>query len=275
MRCITFAIMLLALITLPALAQDTTLERTGVPPVASAGIAEISNEELMDIINRADSFFTSQDIENMAVDIVIYRDPGKELTLDDLKSGDVAYKARFSPIISHYFYESPGWYLLRMMGMDVIRSETVPDKPVFTNLLPLPGGQINIPSIMDNYDIEYLGTGEINERETHMVRISAKNYKEQFIKYSIYEFDTEEGYLSRIESHFDNGYWRGQGSGEFYYRERDGKLLPAYGYGEIFISPFFYVTLWGSWYNWEFNAEDFAETLHRGEEDAFEPIDLG
>ncbi len=260
----------------PLSAQDEeTTEKKTVPPVPEVDIPEISEEELMAIVNRADNFFSDQDVENMVVDIIIYRDPGKQLTLEDLKSGEVDYKAKLSPIYAHYFYETPGWYQLKIMGMIVASSEM--ESPTnYTSLLPLPGGQINIPSVMDNYDLEYLGYGEVNDRQTHRIRLAAKDFDKQFIRYSIYDFDVEEGYLSRIESHFDNGgFFQGHGSGEFYYTDRGGKILPAYGTGDIFFRPCFHINLWGAWYKWKFNSENFMDTLSIGDDDKFETINIG
>lgn len=260
----------------PLTAQDEEItEKKTVPPVPEVDIPEISVDELMAIIDRADNFFSDQDIENMAVDIIIYRDPGKQLTLQDLKSGEVEYKAKLSPIYAHYFYETPGWFQLKIMGI-IVASSDLESPTNYTSLLPLPGGQINIPSVMDNYDLVYLGYGEVNDRQTHRIRLAAKDFDKQFIRYSIYDFDVEEGYLSRIESHFDDGgFFQGHGSGEFYYSERSGRLLPAYGNGEIFFRPFFHINLWGSWFKWKFNSEDFMGTLSRGDEDKRETINIG
>ena len=261
---------------LPLIAQDDeSAEKKTVPPIPECDIPEISEEELLAIIERSDNFFTDQDVENIAVDLVVYRDPAGDLTLEDMKNGAVEYKAKLSPIYAHYFFEAPGWYQLKIMGMIVVSSDM--ESPTnYTSLLPLPGGQLLIPSITDNYNFQYLGYGEVNDRQTHKVRVAADDFKTQFIKYSLYEFDVEEGYLSRIESHFDDGrYFRGHGAGEFYYAERKGKLLPQYGKGDIFFRPFFHINLWGTWFKWEFNAEDFESTLTRGDEDAVEIIDIG
>ncbi len=261
---------------LPLNAQyDESTERKTVPPIPESEIPEMSEEELLAIIERSDNFFTGQDVETMAVDLVIYRDPGNELTLEDMKSGDVEYKARLSPIYAHYFFEAPGWYHLKIMGMIVVSSD-MEGPNNYTSLLPLPGGQLLIPSIIDNYCFEYLGYSEVNDRRTHKVRVAAKDLEAQFIRYSIYEFDVEEGYLSRIESHFDDGrYFQGHGAGEFYYAKRKGKLLPQYGRGEIFFRPFFHINLWGTWFKWDFNSVDFDSTLTRGDDDSVEIIDIG
>ncbi len=264
----------LALIPSVVFAQDEaeTPQREGIPPVEGPEVPEMSQEEMIAIVNRSDSFFTDQGIENMAVDVDIFRDPAERLSLNDLKTGEVDIKAVFSPIIAHYFYNSPGWYQLKVMGITVATSE--PGVATYTNLLPFPGGQLNIPLVMDNYDMIYLGYGEFDHRPTQRIRFVARDFKNTFIKYSIYEFDVEYGYLCRVDSHFDNQYWQGHGSGEFYYIKRGGKLLPGYGHGEIVILPFFKTALWGRWYNWEFNSEDFDETLGRGESDAFTPIEV-
>lgn len=270
------AVFLLLSTPLPLFAlDDESTERKIAPPIPESDIPEISEEELLAIIERSDNFFTSQDVETIAVDLILYRDPGKELTLEDMKSGDVEYKARLSPIYAHYFFEAPGWYQLKIMGMIVVSSDM--ESPTnYTSLLPLPGGQLLIPSITDNYYFEYLGYGEVNDRRTHKVRVAANDFDAQFIRYSLYEFDVEEGYLSRIESHFDDGgYFRGHGAGEFYYAKRKGKLLPKYGRGEIFFRPFFHINLWGTWFKWDFNAEDFESTLTRGDDDSVEIIDIG
>lgn len=269
-RITLIALLLVCSVAVNAQEESETPKREGMPPLPEVDIPEISDEELMAIINRADNFFADQGIENMAVDLDIFRDPSRQLTIEDMKSGEVDIKAVFSPIIAHYFYQPPGWYQLKIMGILVATSE--PGVATYTHLLPLPGGQVNIPLVIDNYDLIYMGYGEFNNRKTHKIRLAAKDFKNEFIKYSIYEFDVEKGYLCTVSSHFDNGYWRGHGSGEFYYIERGGKLLPGYGYGEILILPFFKTALWGRWYNWEFNSDDFEMTKSRGADEAFVPI---
>ena len=252
--------------------ENVELEPREIPKQAPLNVPEISQEELLAIIDRADAFFSDQGIENIAVDLKLFRDPAQVLSLEDLKTGVVDSKAPFSPIIAHYFYQVPGWYQLKIMGILIACSE--PGVTTYTNLLPLPGGQLDIPEVMDNYDLIYLGQGEMNGRPTHRVRLVTKDFKKEFIKYSIYEFDAEAGYLCRVESYFDDGYWQGHGSGEFYYKERDGKMLPAYGYGEICIMPFFKTALWGRWDNWEFNSPDFNKTLGRGKEEKLKLIEV-
>ena len=266
MRSILFITILFfcAFGVIPASAEEGVEPELREIPMGESNIPEMSHEELLAIIDRSDAFFKEQGIENIAVDLKIFRDPARVLTLADLISGEVDAKAPFSAVIAHYFYKVPGWYQLKVMGLLIAASE--PGPTAYTNMLPLPGGQLDIPEVMDNYDIIYLGRGEMNGRPTHRVRLVTKDFKKEFIKYSIYEFDAEDGYLCRVQSHFDDGYWCGNGGGEFYYKERDGKLLPAYGYGEIQIFPFFKTALWGRWDNWEFNSPDFDKLVNQEEE---------
>ena len=276
LKYLTFLCILLLqlIIAYPIHSQEVIEEeRKGIPPIPATEIPEITDEELLEIIDRSDLFFFNQDIENLAVDMKLFRDPSRQISLQDMKTGKVDEIATLSPIFAHYFYEAPGWYQLKVMGFVVATSEN-DDLTSFTSLLPLPGGQLNIAEVTDAYDLTYLGYGEVNDRETHRVRFSAKNFGEEFIRYSVYDFDIEEGYLSRVESHFDNGYYVGHGFGEFYYTERKGRLLPAYGYGEIFIQPYFRIILWGRWFNWDFNSEEFGGSLKPGEEEEQEAIDV-
>jgi hypothetical protein len=265
-------LLLTALTVLPSFAEENVEPEPREIPKYELNAPGISQEELIAIVDRSDAFFREQGIENIAVDLRLFRDPARVLTLDDLITGAVDSKAPFSPVIAHYFYQVPGWYQLKIMGILIASSEH--GVSTYTHLLPLPGGQLDIPEVMEKYDLIYLGQGEMNGRPTHRVRFAAKDFKKVFIKYTIYEFDAEAGYLCRVNSHFDDGYWQGNGSGEFYYKERNGRMLPAYGYGEIYIMPFFKTALWGRWDNWEFNSPDFKNTLGRAKEEEFKPIDI-
>ena len=125
----------LLLWTSPGFAQDdATTEQKGLPPFEKEEIAEMSQEELMAIVQKADAFFIDQGVENIAVDVDVFRDPAHAITLDDMKSGAVDIKATLSPIIAHYFFSNPGWYQLKIMGIVIATSE--PGVPTYTHMLP-------------------------------------------------------------------------------------------------------------------------------------------
>jgi len=246
---------------IPVSAQDEIDDVDDVGICEDEGIEEIdlTDEELDALLTRVDRFFIDQDMAQVNVDVDVYRDPSGRLNERNIREGDPSRIAGLSTIVSHYAYEHPGFYELKIMGEALAGSDLPPNSTFFSQLIPLPGAPIYTETIRERFLIRFDGTEEVNGVQAYRIRYSAIDRDTEFFNWIVYFIDIEREVILRVESTFDNTWYVGSGEGNFYYEEIDGKYLPLYGNGDVFFQPNRHFTIWGKWYMWDYLTPEEVE----------------
>ena len=230
---------------------------------------ELSDEEIAEILTRVDRFYIDQDMASLTVDVDIYRDPSNRLNERNIREGNPSRIAGLSTIISHFRYEYPEFYQLKVMGEVLAGSEVPPEQTFFSQLLPMPGAPIFTEDIRERFRISYEGVEEVDNREAYKFRYFARDRDLEFFNYIVYYIDIEREVILRVDSAFDNGWYIGTGAGNYYYDDWMGKYLPVYGHGSVLFYPNRRFNVWGRWYMFDWLTEEEWET-RRAEEEALE-----
>jgi len=260
--------MFFLLVMLPVFAQDTDVEDES----SADDEITLTDEEIDALLKRVDRFYFDQDMAGLTVDVDILRDPANRLNEDNIRDPNPGRLAGLSTIISHYSYNWPGFYQLKVMGQVLASSELPPDQTFFSQILPLPGAPIYSDDIKERFRIEFQGVGEVDGVEAYMIRYNAIDRETEFFNYLTHYISIEEEILLRVESSFDNYWYVGSGSGNYYYDHWLGKHLPIYGHGTVtFLNPVRRFNVWGRWYRWDWQtAEELGYDATTGE--LIEPI---
>ncbi len=219
---------------------------------------DLTDEELDAILTNVDRFFIDQDIASLRVDVDIYRDPSNRLNERNIRSDNPSSIAGLSTIISHYTYEYPEFFELKIMGQVLAGSEVPSDRTFFSQLLPMPGAPIYTDDIRERFRITFESLAELEGTEVYKIRYSALDRDTEFFDYILYFIDVELEVILRVESYFDNGWYVGSGAGEYFYDDFRGKFLPVYGHGSVFFMPNRSYNVWGRWYMWDWQSPEEA-----------------
>lgn len=258
----------LMLLILPLLAQDGT-EVASDEETASEDEITLTDEEIDALLTRVDNFFYDQDMAGLTVDIDILRDPSNRLNDDNIRDANPARIAGLSTIISHFTYNWPEFYELKVMGETLASSELPTDQTFFSQLLPMPGAPIYTESLRGRFKITFEGTDEVDGTDVYKIRYYAVDHEIEFFNYIMYYISIEDSTILKVESSFDNYWYVGTGQGNFYYDDWLGKYLPIYGHGTVvFQNPVRRFNVWGRWYRWNWQSAEELET----ESGTVEPI---
>jgi hypothetical protein len=199
------------------------------------------------------------------VDVDIYRDPSNRLNSENIREGNPSMIAGLSTIVSHYAYSYPDFYELKIMGEVLAGSEIPPDRTFFSSALPMPGAPIYTEDLRSRFRITCDGTGEVEGQPVYLIRYSAIDRETEFFDYIVYFIDIERSVILRVESSFDNLWYKGIGGGNYYYDNWMGKYLPIYGHGEVLFYPNRRINVWGKWYRWDWGEDEEAAPVDEPE----------
>lgn len=239
------------------------LSKAGEIPEAiteSVGDEELTDEQVASLLTRVDRFFIDQDMVNLTVEVDIYRDPSGRLNSKNIRESNPSKLAGLSTIVSHYTYRYPDFYQLKIMGEVLAGSEAPPDRTFFSQILPMPGAPIFTEDVRSRFRIRYEGISKVEEKPAYKIRYWANDPETEFFDYIVYYIDVEKEVITRIESAFDNVWYRGIGEGNFYFDTWKGKYLPIYGHGSVLFYPDRRFIVWGKWYKWQWQSSEEAKS---------------
>jgi hypothetical protein len=242
-------------------AQEATDET--VPPAdeTSVDAPTMTDEQLEVLMTSVDRFFIDQDIADLTVDLDVYRDPANRLNSDNIKESNPGTIAGLCTIVSHYMYTFPEFYKLTVLGETLAGSDLPADQTFYSQILPLPGAPIYTESIRERFTVKYIGDDEVENIPVYKVKYTAKDRDKEFFNSITYYIGKDIPRILRMESSFDNTYYKGNADGNFYYDKWLGKYLPIYGHGSMFFQPNKRYNVWGRWRNWDWkSAEEVAQT---------------
>jgi hypothetical protein len=224
-------------------------------PDAEAEI-ELTDEEVAELLTRVDRFYIDQDMASLNVDINVYRDPSGRINDRNISEGDPARIAGLGAIVSHFRYEYPEYYSLKIMGQTLAGSEVPEDQTFFSMMLPLPGAPIYTEEIQERFRIRFDKVDEVEGVPAYKIRFYAIDPDNEFFNSISYYIEIEKEVILRIDSSFDNGWYTGIAEGNFFYDEWQGKYLPVYGHGSVLFYPDRRFNIWGKWYRWDWMDEE-------------------
>jgi hypothetical protein len=230
-------------------------------PADTAVQVSLTEEEMTTLLTNVDRFYIDQDMARVMVDVDVYRDPSNRLNNQNIRQGDPSEIAGLSTIVSHYVYEFPGFYELKIMGQVLAGSEVPPDQIFFSQMLPMPGAPIFTDDLRERFRITFEGMDEVDGRDVYKIRYSANDRDAEFFNYIVYFIDIEREVILRVDSSFDNGWYAGTGAGNFYYDDWMGKYLPIYGHGSVLFYPNRRYNVWGRWYRFNWLTEEELEAF--------------
>ena len=218
----------------------------------------------LELLAAADDLFTGQGVDALSSPMVAYRDPHDEITLDELRSGDILMKSKI-PLQGRYEYWAPNHYNFFMLGYLLATSErgTGLVGAITSPLLPMPGGIISSDRVIGQYRARTTGTTMIGEddweEECYVVRLHPHDSDSVFYKSVTYYISMEEPHRMRgVRATFDDERrFIGTGWGTFYYKDyKDGIILPFVGEGEIHLKePDRIIVLKGKWRDYKLNED--------------------
>ncbi len=242
-----------------AVAQDSDVEITDDAEIGEVEEFDLTDEELDALLTRVDGYFFDQDMANLTVDIDIYRDPSNRLNEENIREGNPSRIAGLSTIVSHFDYEWPDFYQLKIMGQILAGSEMPADATFFSQILPLAGAPIYSEDLQERFHIRFEKLDDVDGTPTYKIRYSARNRDVEFFDYIVYYIGVEREVILRVESAFDNGWYVGTGQGNYYYDDWLGKYLPIYGHGSVLFYPNRRYNVWGKWYRWNWETPEEIE----------------
>ncbi|HYE76766.1 MAG TPA: hypothetical protein VEI97_02160 [bacterium] len=241
------------------------------PAEESATIADAPTEEKgpfpdpLELLRAADDLFSRQGIGALSARVVGYRDPADEITLRQLRSGEVEDQG-LVPLMGRYEYWAPNHYNFFLLGFLMASSEVQTGRAgtMTSPLLPLPGGILTTATVLDRFNVRVSGIQPYGEEggggpgegteDCYVLRLQPKNYKGEFFKSLTYYISVAEPHLVRgVRATFsDGGQWTGTGYGSFYYKDYDGRRLPFIGEGVIsFRNPSRQMIIKGKWRDYQ------------------------